>query len=157
MEMKILAQQLGISHQMANRLKRQGMDCTSLESAKAWRRANIDTFRSKTGRIGRNTGIKHGTKATKDKTVSDVLTHIIPELWFDQIGWLGTALRENGVSVSAEVLVEVQQTLYLIYMTEVDEYLQSENSFKLSPIMQAQAGKEIYPSLITRLNQILSK
>ena len=42
-------------------------------------------------------------------------------------------------------------------MNEVDDYLQSENSSKLSSIMQAQAGKEIYPSLITRLNQILSK
>ncbi len=70
---------------------------------------------------------------------------------------LGTALRENGVSVSAEELVKVQQLLFLIYMNEIDDYLQSENSFKLSSIMQAQAGKEIYPSLITRLNQILSK
>ena len=52
MEMRILAQQLGISHQMTNRYKAKGMPTDSLESALTWRKKNIDPFRSKAGRIG---------------------------------------------------------------------------------------------------------
>lgn len=157
METNELAKLLGISHQMTNRYKAKGMPTDSLELALAWRKKNIDPFRSKTGRIGGNTGIKYGTKAPKDKTVSDVLTHVIPELWFDQIGWLGTALREIGVSVSAEDLVKAQQLLFLLYMNEVDDFLQTEGRFKISPILTAQVNDEIYPSLIARLKQILGK
>lgn len=58
MEMKILAQQLGISHQLGNRYKRRGMATDSLEAAQAWIRANINPFRSKTGRINGNSGMK---------------------------------------------------------------------------------------------------
>lgn len=58
MEMKELAKQLGISHQLANRYKAKGMDTDSLEAAIAWRKSNVDSHRSKTGRIGGNKGVK---------------------------------------------------------------------------------------------------
>lgn len=57
---KELAKQLGISHQMANRYKAKGMPTDSLEAAIAWRKSNVDPFRSKSGRIGGNSGVKHG-------------------------------------------------------------------------------------------------
>lgn len=68
MEMKILAQQLGISHQMANRHKRRGMPCESLEAAQAWIKANINPFRSKAGRICGNTGMKPVSTETTAET-----------------------------------------------------------------------------------------
>ncbi len=175
MEMKILAQQLGISHQMANRLKRQGMDCSSLAAAQAWRKANIDPFRSKTGRIGGgNTGKKYQPKQSKEDAsapdeiytaeeingVKKALTKIIPGLWFGQIGWLGTALRERGIKVTAEQLIEAQSVLFMIYMSEITDYLELDEDktfFEIPSALMARPGDEIYPSLIASLNQILSK
>lgn len=68
MEMKILAQQMGISHQMANRYKRRGMPCESLEAAQIWIKANINPFRSKAGRICGNSGMKPVSTETKEET-----------------------------------------------------------------------------------------
>jgi len=102
MEMKILAQQLGISHQMANRYKRRGMPCSSLAAAQAWRKKNIDPFRSKSGRIDGNTGKRYGSgkNILDDSLIADsiteTLTSIVPRLWFGQIGWLGVLLEITG-------------------------------------------------------------
>ncbi len=78
METKILAQQLGISHQMANCYKAKGMPTDSLESATAWRKSNIDPFRSKTGRIGGNTGAKsrHGKIKESSPDIGDMIQQV---------------------------------------------------------------------------------
>lgn len=163
MEMKILAQQLGISHQMANRLKRQGMDCTSLETAKAWRRANINPFRSKTGRIGGgNTGKKYQPTQGKEKqldsaSISWTLTRIVPDLWFSQIQRLGTVCREHGVVVPAETLAKMQGLLFLLYQIEVDRYLDTEALYDLPDILMIKPDDAAYPSLINVLNQTLNE
>ncbi len=163
MEMKILAQQLGISYQMANRLKRRGMDCTSLESAKAWRRANIDPFRSKTGRIGGgNTGKKYQPVQVKEKqldnaSISWALTRIVPDLWFSQIQRLGVACREHDVIVSAETLAKMQGLLFLLYQIEVDRYLETDALYDLPDILMIKPDDAAYPSLINALNQTLNE
>ena len=168
MEMRILAQQLGISHQMTNRYKAKGMPTDSLESALTWRKKNIDPFRSKAGRIGGgNTGIRRGaankTKTIKpakehpnldSDTVNHALTHIVPNIWFAQIGRLGRALLEHGVNVPSDDLVKVQSTLFLMYMIDIDDYLEIEAKYQL-PFTLLQPGDEAYPSLVESLNKIL--
>lgn len=162
MEMKILAQQLGISHQMANRLKRRGMDCSSLAAAQAWRKANIDPFRSKTGRIGGgNTGKTYQPIQAKEKqldsaSISWALTRIVPELWFSQIQRLGTVCREHDISVSAETLTRMQSLLFLLYQIEVDRYLETDALYDLPDILMIKPEEAAYPSLIDVLNQTLN-
>lgn len=106
MEMKHLAQLLGLSHQMANRLKKRGMPTDNLQVALEWRLKNVDPFRSKNGRIGGNSGVKYqAAKAERAysnaeiKIIEETLTHIVPKLWFTQIGRLGRALKHNKVNV----------------------------------------------------------
>lgn len=72
METKELAKQLGISHQMTNRYKARGMPVNNLEAAIAWRNRSVDSFRSKTGRIGGNTGIKYQPQQANE-SASDIV------------------------------------------------------------------------------------
>ncbi len=155
MESKELARLLGISHQMVNRLKKRGMP-TDLESAKAWRKRNLDVTQTKSWRIDGNKGVKQGTYSAQNETAK-TLTKVIPELWFDQAGYLATALRESGVQITAEQVMEAQHYLLLMYMSLVDDYLKCENQYSSTPILVAKPGSEIWPSLMARLNQILSE
>ena len=160
-----LAAGLGISTQMTNRLIKQGMP-RDLDLAIAWRKSNIDPFRSKTGRAGGNSGKPYKVNKTvpaevynaeEVSGVTKALREIIPNLWFSQIGWLGIALREQGVSVTAEQLIKAQAVLFLIYMGVVDDLLESESRYTVPASLMAKPGDEIYPSLIASLNQILSE
>lgn len=167
METKELAKQLGISHQMANRYKAKGMPTDTLSSAIEWRRRNVHPFQSKTGRMGGNSVVKQ-TAMKREETaretlignsITHTLTHIIPNLWFGQIGWLGAALRDHGVTVTAEQLIKIQAILFLVYMNEVDEFLETEteNKFLFPETLMARPGDEIYSSLIENLNETLSR
>ncbi|SDX04053.1 hypothetical protein [Nitrosomonas oligotropha] len=49
-----LAEKLGISQQMCNRLKKRGMPCDSLQSAIEWRKRNLDLTQTKLWRIDGN-------------------------------------------------------------------------------------------------------
>jgi len=100
-----LAQRLGISRQMAYKLKARGMPCDSLESAIEWRRRNLDITQTKQWRIDGNKGIKSKpvqvnkyllyddkeflneldesilnqfNREAEKKIISKVLTHIAP-------------------------------------------------------------------------------
>ena len=44
---------------MVYKLAKRGMPTSNLEAAAAWRKANIDPFRSKSGRIGGNSGTRY--------------------------------------------------------------------------------------------------
>ncbi len=68
MKMIYLAQQLGISRQMAYRHKTRGMPTNSLEAAKEWRRKNLDFTQTKSWRIDGNKGVKYSkSKTNQDK------------------------------------------------------------------------------------------
>lgn len=169
MEMKILAQQLGISHQMANRYKRRGMPCESLETAQVWLRANINPFRSKVGRIGGNSGVQYQSRQSKpdnlniettnqpdSEIVRRVLTHIVPDLWFSQIQHLDTALREHGFDLPAETLINVQGLLLLLYQIESDRFFGAELVYSIPPVLGIRPGNENYPSMIASLERALN-
>ncbi|QOJ19706.1 MAG: hypothetical protein HRU77_02735 [Gammaproteobacteria bacterium] len=56
MKTKDLAELLGISQQMCNRLKKRGMPTDSLDSAIEWRKRNLDPTQTKQMRIDGNSG-----------------------------------------------------------------------------------------------------
>ncbi len=175
METKELAKQLGISHQMANRYKAKGMPTDSLESAIAWRKSNIDPFRSKTGRIGGNSGVKYQPKKNKGmsypdivkmvnelddheyKIVTKTLTYAVPVLWFSQIQRLGAAVRDHNIAISAEDLIKVQSILFLMYMIDIDKFLDTESTYALPDTLMIRSDDEAYSSLIKCLNTELNK
>lgn len=165
MKISELSRSLGISRQMTYRLKNQGMPTDSLEAAIAWRKRNIDPFRSKMGRIGGNTGVKYQPAKVNESvadtliinSIIETLTHIIPSLWFEQIGWLGGALKDHGVKITTEQLIKVQALLFYVYMSEVDEFLKTENQFKLPDALMAKPGDKNYSYLIESLNKTLSQ
>ncbi len=109
MEMKLLAQQLGISHQMANRYRRRGMPNDSLEVAKTWIKSNINPFRSKTGRIGGNSGMK--PNSTEPAEVSSDMALLLHEVSNTQLNLDGNdadelfknarALKEKTLAMQA--------------------------------------------------------
>ena len=78
---------------------------------------------------------------------------------FGQIGWLGGALRDHGVIVTAEQLIKVQAILFMVYMSEVDEFLktEAENNFVFPESLMARPGDGIHSTLMEQLNQILSR
>lgn len=156
-----LAAGLGISTQMTNRLIKQGMP-RNLDQAIAWRKSNLEPFRMKATRIGGNSG-KPYQRAQVNKTasapdevcgakeisgVTKALREIIPNLWFSQIGWLATALREKGVKVTPEQLIGAQSILFLIYMETADDFLGYESSYTVPLSLMAKPGDEIYPDLV---------
>jgi len=51
-----LAELLGISRQMVNKLKRAGMPTRSLEAAQQWRQKHLNPIMTKPGRIDGNPG-----------------------------------------------------------------------------------------------------
>lgn len=61
MKTSILAEKLGISQQMCNRLKKRGMPSDSLHSAIEWRKRNLDVTQTKSWRVDRNQGMKPET------------------------------------------------------------------------------------------------
>jgi len=108
METKELAKQLGISHQMANRYKMKGMPTDSLESAIAWRKSNVDPFRSKSGRISGNTGVRRGTRTATDTHAIDDLKKDVNDCQLDlestnadELYLNARALKEKAVALQA--------------------------------------------------------
>ena len=63
-----LAEKLGISQQMCNRLKKRGMPCDSLQSAIEWRKRNLDTTQTKSWRIDGNQSMKPVSVETTAET-----------------------------------------------------------------------------------------
>ncbi|MCP5251107.1 MAG: hypothetical protein H6939_05195 [Burkholderiales bacterium] len=178
-----LARGLDISRTMLYKLEARGMPTDSLEAAIEWRRQNLDVTQTKQWRIDGNKGVnrelakvnnpddlealhdvdvdyelKQLGNNLKHKNLSRVLTHVMPKLWFEQMGWLGSVLKDRGVKITAEQLIEVQSRLFMIYMEAVTDYLGAEDDellFYAGPVLKAMPGDEIYPSLMARLNKIL--
>ncbi len=137
-----LAKSLDISRTQLYKLEARGLPTDKgLEACIEWRRQNLDVTQTKNWRIDGNKGgvnneipqVNNSDEPDALNNMSlklemdierDVLTSVIPELWFEQAGWLGAALRDQGVKITAEQLLEVQSRLYLIYMDEVIEYLE---------------------------------
>lgn len=174
MKITELAKQLGISRQVLHRHIKRGCPTDSLEAAIAWRDRTLDFTQTKGWRIDGNKGIKYlpskpervnenAPEADRVYTVAEIkiieetLTKIVPGLWFGQIGWLGTALRERGVKVTAEQLIDAQGILFLLYMNEVDELLKTDCVYETPSTLMTRHGDKAYPQLIARLKQVLSE
>lgn len=162
-ELEALAEGLGISMRMVYKLKKRGMPIDSLKKAIEWRDENLDSTQTKKWRIDGNKGVKRERNEVLDARDIDeearVLTEVMPVLWFNQMGWLAAALREQGVSITAEQVIKVQHLLFLIYTEVVADYLQEDCDieFEATPVLLAVPDSKICPSLVERLNRILSK
>lgn len=66
-----LADKLGISAQMCNRLKKRGMPSDSLQSAIEWRKRNLDPTQTKSWRIDGNQGIRVKKQVSLAETCED--------------------------------------------------------------------------------------
>ena len=145
-----LAAKLGISPQMCNRLKKRGMPSDSLQSAIEWRKRNLDLTQTKSWRIDGNQGVKPvsietqgGDQAFDSETARRALTHTVPDLWFSQVNRLDTALKEHGVTLSAEKLLEVQATLFLLYQIETDRFFGAELVYSIPPVLGIRPATKI--------------
>lgn len=156
-----LAQELGISRVALYKNIENGCPTDSVHAAKAWREINLNPNMSKEGRLfGNDGGAKRKQQPDNDDyiirhTIDHVLTELIPKMWFEQVGWLGAVMKDNGVKVTAEQLLKIQGCLLVLYMGAVDEYFEEKTTFFIGDIMYATPESEIYPSLIERLNEIL--
>ncbi len=174
MKITELAKLLGISRQVLHRHMKRGCPTDSLEAAIEWRERNLDFTQTKGWRIDGNKGLKYlpskpqkvnedAPEADRVYTVAEIniieetLTKIIPGLWFGQIGWLGTALREKRVKVTAEQLIDAQSILFQIYMSEIDELLNIDGKYEIPSSLMMCHGDKDYPELISQLDQILLK
>ena len=164
-----LAAGLGLTPQMTNRLIKQGMP-RDLDLAIAWRKSNLQPFRTKSTRIGGNSGKPYQSRQSKpdnlniettdqldNEIVSRALTHILPDLWFSQVQRLDTALKEHGVTLSAETLLDVQGLLFLLYQIEVDRFLGAELVYSIPPILAIRPEHENYNAMIKSLEQCLNR
>ncbi len=180
-----LAKNLDISRTMLYKLEARGMPTNKgLEAAIEWRRHSLDVTQTKNWRIdGNKGGVNHEltqinysdelealhnvdleselnqlSSKLEHEAISKVLTHTVPEIWFERIGAFAAIMRDHGVKISAETLFKVQGCLYLVYMGEVIEFLEEDEeklAFHIGDILNTEPEDQSYPSLMARLNQIL--
>ena len=161
-----LAKNLGISRTQLYKLEARGMPTDKgIGACIEWRRQNLDVTQTKNWRMDSNPGVKpeltqiNHSDDYERHVISFVLTDVVPKLWFNQPGWLGIVLKDNDVKITAEKLLQVQACLYIIYMSEVSDYLEEDEEellFHFCEVFKAKPGDEIYPSLMARLSQILN-
>lgn len=70
MKTKDIAELLGISQQMCNRLEKRGMPTDSLDNAIAWRKRNLDNSQTKSWRIDGNEGGR-AVSSVSNETLED--------------------------------------------------------------------------------------
>lgn len=70
---------------------------------------------------------------------------------------MDTALKEHGVTLSAEKLLEVQATLFLLYQIETDRYLKTEAVYQIPYIFTIRPEHENYSAVIKSLEQCLNR
>ncbi|SNX59260.1 hypothetical protein SAMN06296273_0701 [Nitrosomonas ureae] len=167
-----LSQGLGISRQMVVKLKKRGMPTDSLQAAIAWRESNIDPFRSKSGRIGGNTGVKYqyaevnkssftGKKICNEaelKVFEETVTETIPNLYFERVDWLAMALKDAGVRVTGAQVIEIQDNLFVSYLEElIYGRFQINRYFELPPLSLMKLDSPERKAVIASLDKILSE
>lgn len=153
-----LAKSLGISRSRLYQCIELGCPTDSLSSAQAWRDRNIDFTMTDAYRPGGNTGGKRKKQPVDDsirRTAHHILAKWMLREYFDQPGWLGLALKDAGIDITAQQLLKVQSGLMVLYMGLVDEYLEEDTTFTVGDIMMINEEDEAYPSLIESLNKIL--
>lgn len=91
------------------------------------------------------------------KIATKTLIDAVPVLWFSQIQRMGAALRDHNIAISAEDLIKVQSILFLMYIIDIDKFLDTENTYAYPGALMIRPNDEAYPSLIKFLNKELSK
>ena len=172
MQVTKLAKQIGISRELLHRHIKRGCPTDSLESALLWRSRNLDITQTKEFRITGNTGggkskpgsqVNATTKAIQPHEVERIvnrrtLTEIIPNRYFERVDWLAIALKEAGVPVTGKKVIEIQDSLFSVYMEEIIYgYFEMDGSFELPPIFEMRTDSEEHKSRIAELDKLLSE
>lgn len=118
METKILAKQLGISHQLCNRLKKRGMPTDSLEVAIQWRRMNLDTTNTKEWRIDGNTGLKRSNENNSNKSFEE-LTNSVQSRQLDLETTNAEELYQNARALKEKALALREAAEYEKFIGEL--------------------------------------
>lgn len=166
-----LAKQIGISRELLHRHIKRGCPTDSLESALLWRKHNLDITQTKEGRITGNSGggkSKQGLQATATTTKAinpheierivneRTVSRIIPDQYFERVDWLAAALKEAGVSVTGEQVIEIQDTLFSTYMDEIIYgYFEIDSNFDLPPLFEARLDSKERKAVIASLDKLL--
>ncbi|MBS0300379.1 MAG: hypothetical protein JSR32_10750 [Proteobacteria bacterium] len=171
MKVTELANQLGVSRQILYRHIKRGCPTDSLESAQEWRAKNLDITQTQQWRIDGNSGIKcqpskpvhvnlEADRAYSDaekKIIENTLARILPNLYFERVDWLAVALKEAGVPVTGNQVIEIQDTLLSMYMEEIIYgYLQSNSHFELPPLFKMRLDSEEHKAAIASIDRLLS-
>lgn len=162
-----LAEELGISQQMCNRLKKRGMPCDSLQSAIEWRKRNLDLTQTKLWWIDGNQGVKPVSNKTstvvyssaEKKIIGETLTSLLPNLYFGRVDWLATALKAAGVQVTGEQVIEIQDTLFSAYLEEIwfgKLKIETDGDFMLPPLFELRLDSKERKAMIASLERALN-
>ena len=170
-----LARQIGISRELLHRHAKRGCPVDSLESALLWRSKNLDPRQTKQGRITGNTGggkSKPGSRSqvndtafeanrvhsdAEKKIIEKTLMSILPNLYFERVDWLATALKEAGVTVTGKQVIAIQDSLLSTYMEKIIYgYLQSNNHFELPPLFEMRLDSKERKAVIASIDELLS-
>ncbi|AEJ01841.1 hypothetical protein Nit79A3_2050 [Nitrosomonas sp. Is79A3] len=172
MQVTKLAKQIGISRELLHRHIKRGCPTDNLESALLWRSRNLDITQTKEFRITGNTGggkskpgsqVNATTKALQPHEVERIvnertITRIIPDRYFERVDWLAIALKEAGVAVTGKQVIEIQDSLFSVFMEEIIYgYFEIEGSFELPPLFEARIESYERKLRIASLDRLLSE
>ena len=157
---------------MVYKLRDKGMPTHNMEVAVAWRKKNIDPFRSKALRIDGNKGVKYKSPQVDKSTsirervynegeitiIEETLTRIVPNLYFERVDWLAVAMKDAGVPVTGAQIMEIQDNLFTTYFEEiVYGYFKINSFFELPPLSLMKIDSIERKAVIASLDKILSE
>lgn len=172
MNISALARSLGLSRQIVYKLRDKGMPIDNIESAIEWRKRNINPFKSKELRIDGNTGVKYKSpKVNKSASTANkvytqaekrifenTLVDTVPNLYFERVDWLASALKDAGVPVTGAQVMEIQDNLFSTYLEElIYSHFDIDSHFDLPPISLMKIDSPERKEIIASLDTLLSK
>uniref|UniRef100_UPI00374DA8F7 hypothetical protein n=1 Tax=Nitrosomonas sp. TaxID=42353 RepID=UPI00374DA8F7 len=84
------------------------------------------------------------------------LTEIIPNRYFERVDWLAIALKEAGVSVNGKQVIEIQDSLFSVFMEEIIYgYFEIDSDFDLPPLFEMRINSKERKSRIAELDKLL--
>ena len=91
--------------------------------------------------------------------ISVSLTSLLPNLYFERVDWLATALKEAGVTVTGEQVIEIQDTLFSAYLEEIwfgKLKIETDADFMLPPLFEMRLDSKERKAVIASIDELLS-
>lgn len=94
------------------------------------------------------------------KIIEETLSIILPNLYFERVDWLATALKDAGIKVTGEQVIEIQDTLFSAYLDEIwfgKLKVETDGDFMLPPLFEARLDSSERRAVIASLDKLLSE